>query len=118
MIDPEVIHQKLMQLGYWLGCHQLPERSLFWNGYQFPMCARCTGIGVGYAVGAVLLIWIRLPVLICLTGAAIMFIDWLLQYCQLLHSTNCRRFITGLLCGIGYEHFLVNVFLMIYRWIS
>lgn len=81
------------------------------------MCARCTGIALGYGLGAVLFIWTRLPVLVCLTGAAIMFIDWFLQYTQLLPSTNARRLITGMLCGIGYEHLLVNLFLMLYQWL-
>jgi uncharacterized membrane protein len=30
-------------------CHQIPERSFFWGAYQFPVCARCTGL---YASGA------------------------------------------------------------------
>lgn len=32
-------------------CHQLEERSLYVNGNQMPMCARCTGIFVGLALG-------------------------------------------------------------------
>ena len=31
-------------------CHQRPERSFFWDGQQFPVCARCTGL---YLSGAV-----------------------------------------------------------------
>jgi len=33
-------------------CHQRPERSLFLNGAQLPVCARCTAIYVGVALGA------------------------------------------------------------------
>ena len=29
-------------------CHRKPERSFFWRGKQFPVCARCTGIHLGY----------------------------------------------------------------------
>lgn len=29
-------------------CHRLPQRSFFWKGRQFPVCARCTGIHIGY----------------------------------------------------------------------
>jgi uncharacterized membrane protein len=32
-------------------CHQLPERSFFWDGHQFPVCARCTGLYLSAAVG-------------------------------------------------------------------
>ena len=32
-------------------CHQLPERSFFVDGYQFPVCARCTGLYLSGAAG-------------------------------------------------------------------
>ena len=32
-------------------CHQKPERSFFWDGHQFPVCARCTGIYLSAAAG-------------------------------------------------------------------
>ena len=35
---------KLMEIGSYLGCHQMPERSFFINGYQMPICARCVGV--------------------------------------------------------------------------
>lgn len=35
-------------------CHQIPERSFHVSGIQFPVCARCTGLYVGAAVGIVL----------------------------------------------------------------
>lgn len=31
-------------------CHQRPERSFFWDGHPFPVCARCTGL---YLSGAI-----------------------------------------------------------------
>lgn len=34
-------------LGNNSGCHQLAERSFFYKGYQFPVCARCTGVTIG-----------------------------------------------------------------------
>jgi uncharacterized membrane protein len=32
-------------------CHQKPERSFFWEGQQFPVCARCTGLYISAAAG-------------------------------------------------------------------
>jgi hypothetical protein len=37
--------------GGWI-CHQRPERSFHWNGTQFPVCARCTGLYAGAPLGA------------------------------------------------------------------
>lgn len=37
-------------------CHQIPERSFFWDGHQWPVCARCTGLYLSGAVG--LTVWI------------------------------------------------------------
>ena len=31
----------------------MPERSFFFGEYQFPLCARCTGVLVGYMLGKV-----------------------------------------------------------------
>lgn len=35
-------------------CHQRPERSFAWASAVWPVCARCSGIYAGAAVGAVL----------------------------------------------------------------
>ena len=32
-------------------CHQLADRSFFWGGTQFPVCARCTGLYLSGAGG-------------------------------------------------------------------
>ncbi len=34
-------------------CHQIPDRSFFVDGEQLPLCARCTGIYLGFLVGLV-----------------------------------------------------------------
>lgn len=39
-----------------LVCHQIPERSFHLAGVQLPVCARCSGIYAGAAIGA----WIPL----------------------------------------------------------
>jgi uncharacterized membrane protein len=32
-------------------CHQIPERSFYVSGVQFPVCARCTGLYLGALIG-------------------------------------------------------------------
>jgi len=34
-------------------CHQLPERSFFLGGRQFPVCGRCTGLYLSAVVGVI-----------------------------------------------------------------
>lgn len=91
----------LFEIGRLSGCHQLPERSFFYKGKQFPVCARCTGAFIGYISGGVLYRFWDAPVLLCVLFCAIMFFDWFVQRINLLESTNFRRLITGILCGFG-----------------
>ena len=91
-----------MKCGASCGCHQMPERSFFWRGYQLPVCARCLGVAIGYLIGGVLFIWFRLPVAVCLFLCWLMFFDWLIQRVDILESTNIRRLLSGIGCGIGY----------------
>ena len=98
------LHKILMSIGKASGCHQLPERSFFWKQYQFPICARCLGVLIGYVIGLMILFHYTIPLEGCLILMAIMFIDWFLQYKKVLSSNNFRRLITGIGCGIGYFH--------------
>ena len=45
-----------MKFGRVLGCHQKPERSFRLGAYQFPLCARCTGVMLSLPV-TVILFW-------------------------------------------------------------
>ncbi|MCL2434314.1 MAG: DUF2085 domain-containing protein [Clostridia bacterium] len=95
-------HRFLMALGALTRCHQLPERSFFWRGRQFPVCARCTGLFAGFLLGlcAGLLFGAGLPIYIA-TGVAVtaMAVDGFGQHFGAWVSTNPRRVITGFLCG-------------------
>jgi len=108
------IRRILGAVGAWLGCHQLPERSFFLNGVQFPVCARCVGVLFAQTVTC----------LIALSGhftsfavgvllMAPMGIDWALQCTGIRESTNLRRCITGMLGGAGYVTVLVNLIVII-----
>ncbi len=88
-------------LGTNTGCHQMPERSFFIKGYQFPVCARCTGVLIGYLLGVVLHFAIGTRTPYCLGACLVMFLDWFFQYIKVKESTNFRRLITGILGGYG-----------------
>jgi uncharacterized membrane protein len=83
-------------------CHRLPERSFFYRGKQFPLCARCTGILIGYLIGIIYAIFngeIALYFSVILLIPLI--IDGSVQLAGKWKSTNRRRFLTGILAGVG-----------------
>ena len=101
-----------MRLGHRLGCHQLPQRSLFIGGRQFPLCARCTGLAIGYVLAFALLSLLRPSLILCAAFCEIMFLDWLIQYLEIRPSTNIRRLLTGTLCGYG----LMSAYIRVAIW--
>lgn len=95
------------QINKWLpiifGCHHRPDRSFFYHGHQFPICARCTGELAGI-ISSILLFWFwhRRPSLIAAVVMMIpMIIDGFTQRLTSYESTNFKRFITGFLFGVG-----------------
>ena len=99
-----------MRIGHVAGCHQMESRSFSFHDYQYPLCARCTGITIGYLIGLILfLVNIRinpgLLLLMCLPCA----VDGLVQKFTAYESNNIKRLITGLLIGIAYMQFLLLV---------
>jgi uncharacterized membrane protein len=106
---------KLLQLGARLGCHKRPDRSFFFFGRQFPLCARCTGVCAGQCVA--ILLWIveenNIPLAVNVLFCLIMFFDWFVQERGLFESTNKRRFITGFFCGLGYVNILFIAVLLL-----
>ena len=92
----------LMKLGHLTGCHQCQERSFFYKGYQFPVCARCTGALLGEILAyLVALLGIVCSPILCFVLIVAMGIDWLVQYIGVVDSTNIRRLVTGLMGGFG-----------------
>jgi len=99
-------------------CHQLPERSLFLFGVQYPICARCIGIYLGSSVGGLLAFFYGRPKFMSkkmlLTVFIISFmpmaIDGVTQ--TLLYqreSSNMLRFATGLLFGFGVLYTVTSI---------
>ena len=106
---------RLMKAGKRLGCHQKPERSFFFQGkYQYPICARCTGVIVGEIIAIICLFIFRLKWWMILLLLAPMGVDWVLQRINVLPSTNIRRLITGILGGFAltYVYFYVIEFIV------
>ncbi len=105
----------------WIGfalCHQIPDRSFFAHEHQYPLCARCTGMYLGFVTGIVGLALRRrlkaarlppTPIVVMLVGFIVaMGIDGVNSTIsiipgapQLYHTTNVHRIITGTLYGLA-----------------
>ena len=95
--------------GRTIRCHQMPSRSFFIGSYQFPLCARCTGIMVGRLIALLLfpvfLFFVDVPLLSALIVLPILLVplavDGLVQKFTSYESTNFRRMVTGILWGFA-----------------
>ena len=67
-----------------------------------PFCARCFGASIGHIFSFALFCMGLLPSLsLCLLFMLIIFLDWSFQEWFGIMSTNPRRFLTGVIGGIG-----------------
>ena len=105
----------LMKIGRSAGCHQIPERSFSYRGHPFPVCARCTGVIVGQILGGLSFPFLALTYDTIGFLCFIMFFDWWLQRMRILHSTNLRRFITGILCGFAVGNTYAGIIGVLWR---
>jgi uncharacterized membrane protein len=106
---------------HWLGfglCHQLPDRSFFGGGVQLPVCARDTGIYIGFclSLGLIALLhrgerprefptawgWTAMVLMI-----SSMAVDGGSQSLGVHSSTNELRLITGLASGFAIAMLVV-----------
>lgn len=104
-----------MKYGHRLGCHQRPDRSLFIKGYQFPVCARCTGVMSGYLFGIALWSFLKLNFVECILMCVPMLVDWGIQYLKIREATQSSRLVTGFLGGLGIMDFQINIILLIIK---
>lgn len=110
---------KSMNIGARLGCHQRPDRSFFVGGYQLPVCARCTGVTIGYIVAVVMIIvGVRLNWMWVLGLCGVMGLDWGIQRVGIKESNNIRRLITGIVGGIGVLYVYFYAFRGVFRLIQ
>jgi uncharacterized membrane protein len=87
-------------------CHQIPERSFFIAGHPFAVCARCTGLYVGFTVAAIAYPLVRslrhteAPARKWLfLAAAPLAIDFTVGFLGIWNNTHFSRFATGGLLG-------------------
>jgi uncharacterized membrane protein len=106
---------------HWLGmglCHQLAARSFFGGGHQLPVCARDTGIYVGFVVSLLAIAALGRgrrhsgmpPAWLLAVGVSLLaFMAWdgVTSYAGLRPTTNFLRLATGL--GTGFALTLVVV---------
>lgn len=106
-------------LGYGL-CHQLPERSFIAGGVQLPVCARDTGIYLGFVISLVVIgllhrrsrptgfptggTWL---VMTCMAG--LMAWDGVTSYAGLRATTNDLRLFSGLAMGYAMAVIVVPI---------
>lgn len=98
-------------------CHQLPQRTIEVGAELLPVCARCTGIYIGFWIAALyflirqrqsgdqLLQGIQIPF------AAFSFLPFMIDgggsYLGLWQSNNLIRIMTGLPAGISLPYFFI-----------
>ena len=87
-------------------CHRRPERSFFYKGRQFPVCARCTGFYISGIASIILIKFFPVPYSLTTLFLGILLlipcaIDGFTQLFEMRESNNTLRFITGMLGGRG-----------------
>jgi uncharacterized membrane protein len=114
-----VLDSLLHWLGYGL-CHQLPERSFFAGVHQVPVCARDTGIYLGFVLSVAVISaisrgrrpselppWGTLLLAVAFIGA--MAADGVSSYAGWRTTTNDLRLATGLLAGYGMAALMLPI---------
>lgn len=100
-------------INYLFLCHQLPDRSFFYRGRQFPICARCTGILLGYIIGLIIALrYHQIPLSVLILLFVPLGIDGTAQYLGCWESTNIRRLFTGIVAGIATDFLLAKILLI------
>ncbi|MDD3137943.1 MAG: DUF2085 domain-containing protein [Lachnospiraceae bacterium] len=106
---------KLMRIGNIMGCHQLPERSFFFKKYQFPVCARCTGVIISSIIAIFTYFFYPINIITAFLLSFIMFLDWFIQFLKIKPSTNSRRLITGIIGGYGVATIQMYIYTYLFK---
>lgn len=95
-------------LPIFFGCHQLKERSFYFNGHPFPICARCTGQLIGILIYPLIRFFLDLNLLTSFIMILPLIIDGTLQLKTSYTSNNYKRLITGMCFSVG----MLSMFIM------
>lgn len=104
---------KIMKIGKRTGCHQMPERSFYYKEWQFPICARCTGVVIGWLLSVCSIYFYKPNLVVILVLCLTMFLDWFLQYKKICISNNSRRFVTGIMGGYALMCLYIEIIIFI-----
>ncbi|MDQ1004785.1 putative membrane protein [Neobacillus niacini] len=91
-------------------CHRMKSRSLTIKGYTLPICARCTGILLGYLFFP-LLFFLNLyfPLWLGIILNVPMVLDGWTQKKKVRMSNNTLRLSTGIVSGFGQSIIIVSL---------
>ena len=103
-------------LPVFFGCHCRSDRSFHWKEKQFPVCARCTGELSGILAGIVTGVFYLFPIFTCLLLLLPLVLDGLIQFLSSYESNNIRRYLTGVLFGLGLYMLAINSIVFVLKW--
>lgn len=96
-------------LRIFFGCHARADRSFFFRGKQFPICARCTGELLGMICAIIMSMFhYRITILWCIVMVLPLLFDGVIQLITRYESNNIKRIITGFLFGIAFIFMLIH----------
>lgn len=106
------INSRIAVFGEMPICNLNSERGFFIGSFCFPLCTRCTAI-----IFSILFTFIIIHVfkiknsrklfvlwVICLIPC---LVDGIFQYYFGVESTNIKRFLTGVTCGVGIANLII-----------
>ena len=101
-------------------CHQIPGRMLEADGFAMPLCARCSGMYIGFflALSANAVLSLRRRAVdgaaaraLALISVVVWAADGAANEFGLLHTPHAARFGLGLLMGLSLSPIIVRLFL-------
>lgn len=91
-------------------CHRMKSRSLTIKGYTLPICARCTGILLGYLFFPLLFVLdLYFPLWLGIFLNFPMVLDGWTQKRKVRMSNNPLRLTTGIVSGFGQSIIIVSI---------